>query len=493
MRTKLTLIGVVLVGLLAFSSLASAEIPGGGWWSGEQVQNVGNDTAHLVVTAYDADSSATYVATYDVGVGSAYNFLPSDFAGMPDGFNGSAIVESDQPVKAITNVSNRKAGSYGVTGGQANAQYQGIETPANELNFPMAKINHYGKTVTFYIQNGGSAATTTGSAAFKMRNGDTHNYTLPAIGPGQMIAFTAQDAGADPNDADRDGRIGGVTVTADQPLAGVAMEHRHVENPATVLQGTRGFSSADYDSTYYAPMIKHDRYGRYTGIQVQNVSGGPINIVVTYKGSAGACAGQTYSEPFNNLGDRESKTFVQNDANSTPLPHNCAAAATIAATGDVVAVVNEAYTSDYLALHTELNQAEATYNAFPDAGKSTKLSAPMYKENRYGTTTGLQIQNVGSVQATNVVLTFSCLRGTTDLGSFTTVPQTIDAGFGKNFTRVSQNASLWSGAVMPENAACSVTVTGDQPLLGIANEQVFPFVGAALQLDVNNYEAFNLQ
>ena len=162
MRSKMMSVGFLLVALIAFSSIAGAEIPGSGWWSGEQVQNVGDDTAHLMVTAYDTDSTATYVATYVVEVGKAYNFLPHDFSGMPEGFQGSAVVEADQPIKAVTNVTNRQAGDYGVTGGAATAQYQGIGAPDSVVNFPMAKINHYQKTTTFYIQNAGATATTSG-------------------------------------------------------------------------------------------------------------------------------------------------------------------------------------------------------------------------------------------------------------------------------------------------------------------------------------------
>jgi hypothetical protein len=474
---------LLLVVLVAFPAVTMAEIPGGGWWSGEQIQNVGNDIAHVLVTSYDASSAVTYTASYDIAVGGSKNFLPDDF-GHPDGFQGSAIVESDQPVKAVVNVTNRLSGSYGVAGGLAAAQYQGIEAPATTVSFPLAKINHYGKTTTFYIQNAGSAATTTGTATFRMRNGDTHTYNLPPIDPGRMILFTAQDAGADPNNVVNDAKVGSLVVSgSDQPLAGIVMEHFHAENPATVLQGARGFTAADYDTTVYAPVAKNNRYGRFTGIQVQNVSGGTIDVTVTYKGTAGACAGSTYTDDFTGLADGASATFLGTAAGV--MPENCTAAATIVGTGNVVAVVNESFLTAEIPPE---GQQSTTYNAIPSNMASQKLSAPLYKDNRYNKTTGLQIQNVSSTGIAHITLEFVCGANT-----YTTNVQSIDPGAGLNFTRVSQNAGLWAGTVMPEDVNCAVTVTSaDENIVGQANESVFPFTGAPIQQDKNNYEAFNL-
>jgi hypothetical protein len=472
---------LLLVALLVLPTAALADLPGGGWWSGEQIQNVGDDVAHVVVTSYDASSSATYTANYDIPVGGAHTFLPSEF-GHPAGFQGSAVAEADQSVKAVVNVTNRLAGGYGTAGGLAAAQYQGIEAPANTVNFPLAKINHYGKTTTFYIQNAGSAPTTTGTATFRMRSGATHTYSLPAIGAGQMILFTAQDAGANPNDTNNDAKIGSLTVAgSDQPLAGIVMEHFHVETPATILQGARGFTAADFDTTLYAPVAKNNRGGRFTGIQVQNVSGASINISVTYKGTAGACAGMTYTDGATGLADGASKTFL----GTTVLPSNCTAAGTIVGTGNIVAIVNESFLTAYIPPE---GQQSTTYNAFPASMASQVLSVPLYKENRFNKTTGLQVQNTSATSNAHVTLEFVC--GTT---TYTTNVQTIAPGAGANFTRVSQNPGLWAGTVMPEDVNCAVTVTSaDQNIVGMANESVFPFSGAPIQQDKSNYEGFNL-
>ena len=50
--------------------VAQTGIPGTGWWTGEQVQNVGTATANVVVTAYDKNGALTYTASQTATVGS---------------------------------------------------------------------------------------------------------------------------------------------------------------------------------------------------------------------------------------------------------------------------------------------------------------------------------------------------------------------------------------------------------------------------------------
>ena len=491
MNKKIASISIALVVIMLLVSVVSAQsnLPGSGWWSGEQVQNVGTSDATVIVEAYDKASANTYTAQQTIAPGAAYTFVPDSFSGMPDGFQGSAVVSSDQPIKAIVNVTNRQSGSYGVAGGKAAAQYQGIDGSmvATTLYFPLAKGDHYNKTTTFYIQNAGTTAATA-TAVFRMRNGDVYTYTTPSIDPNKMVVFSVLDApGWSPTTSDS--RVGGMEITSSQPLAGVVMEHYTTENPATIVQSTRGFTSADFDTKAYAPVIKHNRFGRFTGIQVQNVSGGSIDITVTYRGSAGACAGNTYTDSATGVAAGTSHTFVQYEG-STNLPSNCTASATIVGTGNIVAIVNESYRSDYLAANPGLDQRAVTSSALPDGSATTKISVPLFKDDRYNKRTGLQIQNVGAAQATNIVATFKCSGAAT----FTAVslPQTVDAGAAVLFYTPSDDAGMFTSAnpFSANNVNCAVTVTSDQPIVAIANESVDNT--GALEQDNNNYEGFNL-
>ena len=481
---KFAVLFVIATLVVAGSALAQTGVPGGGWWSGEQVQNISDQEATVSIEAFDSQSNDTFLETKIIGPGAAYTFTPiNDFADMPAGFVGSAVVSSDQPIRAIVNVTNQQAGNIGAAGGKAAAQYQGTssEAAATTLYFPLAKGDHFGKTTSFYIQNAGSADATNVVANFTMRSGDTHTHNLPTIGAGKMVVFSVHDAASyDPSE--NDDRVGGLVVTGDQSLAGVVMEHDVVGNPATVLAGTRAFTQPDFDTKAYAPVIKNTRFGQWTGIQVQNVSGGLVDITVDYSGVAGACAGNSYQDTATNVAAGASATFVNIGAN-TNLPANCTASATINATGDIVAIVNESQQAGYPKVAT-------TYSAIADGAKTNRVSVPLYKDNRFGATTGLQVQNVGNAAATNWSVTFECTTG----GTFTAISDpaktgAIEPGAAYLFYTPSDNDVFASGnGFSNNNVVCAATVNSDQPVVAIANEG--PLTAGAL--DNNNYEGFNL-
>jgi hypothetical protein len=471
--------------MVLLTSVASAQsgLPGSGWWSGEQVQNVSGSSATIVITAYDSDSSDTFTDSSVVAAGEAYTFTPiADFPGMPAGFQGSAVVSADQPIKAIVNVTNQPTSGLGVTGGKAAAQYQGTDGSAvsDTLYFPLAKGDHFGKTTSFYVQNAGGGDATSVVATFTMRNGDSHTVNLPTIGSNKMAVFSVLDA-ASYNPGSNDARVGSLVVSGDQPLAGVVMEHDTIASPAVVLNSTRGFTSSDFASVAYAPVVKHARFGRFTGLQIQNTSGGPIDIDVTYEGTGG-CSG-TFTDSATGVPNGESQTFVHLGAANTNLPANCTASATVEATGDFVAIVNEQETSGS-------PKAGITYSAMSSTSATTEVSVPLFKDDRFGARTGLQIQNVGGAAATSWTATFNCKGGAT----FTAVSDpaktgAIPAGGAFLFYTPSDNDLFAGGSPFSSNNVnCAVIIASDQPVVAIANEA--PVTPGAL--DDNNYEGFNL-
>jgi len=478
MKKRIVSISLALVVIVAMVGVVVAQtgIPGTGWWSGEQVQNVGTTTANIVVTAYDKNGASTFSSSQSVAAGAAFTFIPTNFAGMPAGFVGSAVVSSDQPIKAIVNLTNQLSGAFGVAGGKAAAQYQGTEIADTAVYFPLAKNNRFGKTTAFYVQNAGTAAAPA-VAVFKMDDGGVYTYTTPAIDPNKMVVVNPLDAGVPTSGVSRN-NIGSLTVTSAQPLAGTGLEYTQGEAVSTVLNGTRGFSAADFDVKAYAPVVKNNRFGRFTGVQVQNVSAGPIDITINYVGVAG-CVG-TFTDTATAVAAGASKTFVQ-QAPST-FPANCTGTATINATGNIVAIVNEANLAGF-------SNAGITYFATADKLKTAKVVAPLFKDRRFGFSTGFQVQNVGAVAATNVVVTFACKGAAT----FTAIsaPQTVNAGAAKLFYRPATMPAGTFTVGNPfsnQNVNCAVTVTSDQPVVAIANET--PDTAGAL--DDNNYEGFNL-
>ena len=330
-KIRISVILTILTALAIVGAVfAQSSPPGSGWWSGEQIQNVGSGSGDITVTAYDSSGTTYATDTTTLTEGESTTFLPDDFNNMPPGFQGSAVVTSTTDMRAIVNVTNRQVASYGVSGGLTAGQYQGMNAGALTINFPLAKKDYFSKTTTFYIQNAGTGPATA-NATFYF-GGSSYSYTTPSMLPGTMVAFGPSDASPTPPNSS----LGSMTVTSTQPLAGVVLEHKTFESPATLLQATRGFTASDADTTLYAPIIKNNYFSRFTGLQVQNVCGGPVDITVTYKASAGSCSG-TYTDTFDNVPDGASHTFVHLVSEETDLPDNCLASATVVATGDVVA------------------------------------------------------------------------------------------------------------------------------------------------------------
>jgi len=468
-------LSVVIVAVVA----ASGGPAGGGFYTGQTIQNVGTAVANVVVTAYDSASTATYSRNYTVPVGSSVTFFSGDITGVPTGFQGSAIVSSDQPLKAIVNVTNRPSGSYGIAGGTAAAQYRGVDSSSTgtSLSFPLAK-NAFGvKTSAFYIQNAGSASGVF-TATFLMGTSLTdpspvsYQYVSPAIAPGQMAVIFAGDASVPT------GRIGSLSVSSAQPLAGTVLEYETSTAPAKILQGTTGFTPNDYDTQVLFPVVKKQLGGRSTGLQVQNVTGGSVDVTMVYYGAGGTCPSGVFTETVKTLAASASTTYLD----SALLPAGCLASAKAIGTGNIAAVVNEAF----LPCSGSCVQRATIYSAFPAKTATTKLVAPVFKEDFGSKRTGLSIQNVGTAPATaTVVFQVGATAYTYNIAS---IPVGGSALLLDMTNAAAYPAANWTGGTLPNSSLAAVTITSNQPIIGIANEAP---TGSLLQDNIN-YEAFNV-
>ncbi len=501
---KLKWVSLILLGVLIITGTAMAQggvdnLPGAGWWSGQQIQNIGTDTIEVHIMAYEqASGGKVYEATESVDPGAAFTFTPFTSLPLEDGMQGSAVVRATGPIRAIVNVTNNPVQNMGVEGGTAAAQYQGFshEAIADTLYFPLVKASYYNNTTTYYIQNAGSASTKF-SASFTMGDGSQYTYETPLVEPNRIAIFSifnSEDFTL-PHQIDNSldpARLGSLIVTSEQPMAGVVMEHATIQDPAQVVYSTRGFTSNDFDTKAYAPVIKDMFWGAYTGIQVQNVeTENSIDVTLTYYVTDGPNAGEVIHQTKEGILPGTSHTFVQlvPPPNNSPLPMDNLASVVIESTGgQFVAIVNETNAA---------NTAGITYSAIPDRATTRRVSAPLFKDFYYGATSGLQIQNVGTEEA-EIVAQFSCIPVTGAPFVATSKPQMVDPGAAVLFFRPSVNADMFEldGTVhiFLDRTNCSVDITGTQNIVAIVNEMGvedgygFNFHG----VDDNNYEGFNL-
>jgi hypothetical protein len=467
------------------------DLPGLGWWTGEQIQNTGTADAAVVVCPYDPFPPQWCPQYYPLPPGTSVTFLPADFVGMGPGFLGSGVASADQPIAAIVTLTNRQTGVYGASGGLAAAQYQAGDAAnvATTLRFSIAKNRFGPKTTTLFVQNAGSAAATVTANYLCGDPPLLYSNTSTSINPGQMVAMHPAAAGVPV------GSLCSARMTSSQPLAGVAAEYFTDETVATLLQASRGLTPADASTTLYAPIFKKrfpagSLTSRTTGARVQNAGSSPITVTATYAGAgtpAGPCPpGWSWSETSPPIDPNASYTFLY----PVGMPDDCLASARFVAAGPIVGVVNEAYLDPQPGPGV---QSATAYNLLPSVVVTQKLVAPLFKYEFGGKTSGLLVQNVGVLTATLHVeyRSGANLWQTNDFA--------IPAGGGLDFSPCPSGPACWNGAAMPTGTNASATVIADQPIAGIVAER--PYTPANPNCygqangpcyDRQNYEVLNL-
>jgi hypothetical protein len=383
------------------------------------------------------------------------------------------VLSSDQPIVAIGQLGNNLNGALGVSGGYASGMYRGEDTGAPTITFPTAKNNFGSKTSTFYIQAAGSAVSAV--ATVKTNDGVVHtaNYNIGANKSVvvNMSNFTPAIASSGcGSSANTSPCLGAMSITASGgPIAGVAVETDTSTSPATRAQVATMFASTEAANTIYCPVFKNNFNSRYTGITVQNVSGGSANIYATFTAALGGSG--TYAASTTGVANGASYTFSGQIPNVGGFPSGAYGSVVITSTGSIIAAVNEANFSGVL--------KATTYTCFSSASATTKVAFPLVKENFGVNTTGVTVQNVG-VGNTTINAVYTC-NGVAYTAAGINVAQNA------SYTYFVPSSSIsWIGTPLPNNKLCGVVVTASQPLVGIAQE------AATTSLDTKNYEGFNL-
>jgi hypothetical protein len=444
------------------------------------VMNIGTASATITMTV------GTAVVVHP-NVGGSTTFLPAEFAVIANCY--SAIVDADQSIAAVVTLTNRESGPYGTPGGVAGAQYQATDddATATTVMFPIAK-RAYGaspntKTTLFFVQNAGSAVTTvTATYSGCSNGGGPYTNTSTSVNPNEMVIMNPAAAGVP------SGTLCSAKMTGSQPLAAMMVEQYSAETTGTLAQATRGYTSADYDTTLYAPIFKqrfpnHPTLSRTTGVQVQNVE--PVNnvdITATYYGN---CTGLPWSETRTGIAPGASANFLY----PSGLPVGCLASATITSTGQIVGIANESYLNPPPGPGT---QSSASYNLFRTVLTNTRILVPQYKEQFGGKTSGLQVMNVGTSNAT-IHAVFNSGANT-----YTTINYIVPPGASQTFYLMA-NCNCWVGAPMPAGTNASVMMFSDQPLVGLIAEMPYTAANPSCFGQANGpcydrmiYEAFNV-
>ncbi len=505
-------IGSVALAVLALAVTASmvmaqagpTALPGGGWWSPFQVQNVGDDTATVTYTAYwvmgglsdtysqdgtievEENASVTYnpALAPNYPSGSRIGFDTTDNH-LPTGFAGGVELASDQPMRAVVTVNNFESGSMGTEGGRASAYYQSVQEPSETLFFPVMKPNYFGQTTVFFIQAAGGDATITAEYTFP---GGPETVGPIDISAGRTYLLDPLAAGVPM------GTLGSLKVVATAgQIAGVVVEAQHNADPGTFALSTKGFGPNDADTTIVVPINKVNYFGAGTGWQLRNTTGTEANVDVTFTvsgvqpGSDADAAGIEVGDEFEvsiTVPANDSYLFSQGNGNyldaqlvggTQNLEPGVFFAGKAVSTQPLVGSVNEHNGPDRI-----------LYSAFGTSSATTKLAAPAVKEAFFNQRTSLNVQNVGTSSTTPSV-EYSCSDGNTY--SFNSY-KAIGPGEAVNFFMLSDPthpANGWGEEKVPAGNNCAVTVTATESIVAVAQESI-----ANGTQDIKNYEGFNL-
>jgi hypothetical protein len=365
------LIAALLVSLLVVGTVYAQGIT---YNTGFQVQNLGSGVANLTITFYD--QAGNIVAqlsgpdhTVAAGASKRYFPLPPE---VPNGFNGSVVIASDQPVAAIAN----ELGN----GQEFGASYAGFSAGATEVNLPLIFRNHAGFNTWFNVQNAGTAdaSVTVQYTPSPGQDGNAATQTA-TIKPGAAHSFFQVD-----NNDLGSHFVGSARVTSNQPVVATCNQ----VGPTTLL-AYDGFITRQ--KTLAFPLVNHLNAGYITGIQIMNIGTSSTNVTVSYTPSiAGTASTETKSIPAGG-----SVTFALNHLTSRFV--GSARVTANSADQDLVAVVNQ--------LNSGARKG-ASYGGFDPASGTEAVSVPLVMARNGPWYTGVTVQNVGS-SSTVVTLNYS--------------------------------------------------------------------------------------
>ena len=446
--TRLAVLFVLLMSLVPLTASAQTV----SYDSGIQVQNQGADVATVVLTYYNQDGTVAATVNDTILVDSSNTYFP--IGDLTAGFSGSAVISSDQPVVAISNMLLTESG--GATYGFGGASYGGFEAGSTTASLPLIMKANAGFSTWFNVQNTGSSPA---AVTVTYSNGATETATIPA---GAANTFVQDDNAGIPA-----GFVGSATVTSDQPIAASVVEL----GPTTVF-AYNGFTAAS--TNVVMPLVNANNFGYITGIQVQNAGTVATDVTLAYTPSTAGTA------------CTETKT-IQPDSSATfslyaftftgdpdPGTSTCVNDPAVAFVGSAEVSVNSA-SQPLVAIVNQLNIADnkgASYGGFDPASGTDTVAMPLIMDRNSGYFTGFSVVNVGTA-ATTVTCIYT---NDTHTDSATLQP-------GEALAPVQLNQMT----TVPYVGSATCTAGSGGSIVGIVNELGQGYAGDAFLV----YEGFN--
>ncbi|MDI7276249.1 MAG: hypothetical protein QME94_09730 [Anaerolineae bacterium] len=269
-RVALQVFAVAVLVAALLATPVAAQWPGS-WVTSFQIMNLGTETAAVQILYLREDGSTATTQEYSITKGSSINVYQPSVPGLPEGFKGSVVVSSDQPIAAI--------GSEQVTyadGSIGNSQYSGLSENEIGTRFYLPNVNRrfgggqWSSRIT--VQNTQSTQINVTVTFYNPDASVRDTDTVSIPGNGSVTLSQTDDAELP------DGWLGAAIVEATGNVAVIA----DVRSADGRLESYNGFSSGS--NTAYLPtlLLGFGANKWNSSFQVFNVGATEASLTITY-------------------------------------------------------------------------------------------------------------------------------------------------------------------------------------------------------------------
>ena len=252
--------------------------------TGVAYMNVGTGTAHLTLTYYTENSTTNYVVNLpDLPAGGSSTIFAGTVSSLPDGFKGSGVISSDQPV--VATLVQISSGSGTVVKNRPLSN--GFASGASSVLIATVLKERFGASTRFSVQN---ADTGNVDVTVKIYSADPFalvtTQSATNLPPGAAKYFDMGTLGAVPTNFTGSARVEAVKSGTSTPavVAATALE-LGTDNPnVSAFEGISGGAN-----TLYMPSALCDAFGdQRTAYAIQNASTTTAaNVTVSYRDGSG--------------------------------------------------------------------------------------------------------------------------------------------------------------------------------------------------------------
>jgi hypothetical protein len=420
----------------------------GGSNTGIQVQNVSTSTAAVDVFYYDQSGSTRpdWSDAFTIAPGASATFYQGAHGGLPFGFNGSAVVQATAEVRVVVNHTNYSGPR--ASAGSFPGEVSGAST---RVMLPTAFGGFNGYRTTVSVQNTSAHRASYTMSLFPLGVGFPMRTLEVAVEP-----LAAQRIQLGPQQGIPENFVGSAVVSSTAGTVAAAAETVNETNG--VMLSYLGFSAGA--TIQNAPLLfKNYTTGWTSDAHVMNTSGRDVVLTSTLFHRDTALA---FPLPTLTLAPNQSHVFHM--ADFTGLPDGVWSGV-FNATGEIALVVNETNTTEGTGM---------AYSGFDEG--TTTISVPLTFKSSNGWDTGIQVQNLGTIE------TIATVVHHLPNGGSIVEADAILPGESRTFYQPA-NSALPIGHV----GSATITSNNGQPLVAIVNEVNYSRSGDAAMV----YEGIN--